>query len=334
MRRYRPLTQHIGALARRISFFPAAVLLLSGCSGAPAPSAAPATLAPTPDVNATVAALVQATLNAQPTVAPATTPAPAAAILPAPAFASPSVISAPTVTGEELADALAASGLPVSDVVVYTDETDVNHLLGRPGQYVAKINWTDTRVPQQVQEATIEAFADMPSMENRFKYLDTIIKSAAIFNQWMYRNDAVRLLLRAPHELTPSQAKDYETWLAGLGPNLDTPTTQARPAAPSPPAATAQPIALNGTDGQNTEPFQLAQGSYTIDWKATSPSGAFLGLDLKPVSGGASQSIANTTLDAGATKSGQIHAYQLKAGSYYVAVIFQGDWSVTLTPMP
>ena len=50
-------------------------------------------------------------------------------------------------------------------------------------------------------------------MNARFTYVDTIMKSRAALPAVMYRNDARRLLLRVPHELTPDQAKGYEDWL-------------------------------------------------------------------------------------------------------------------------
>src|SRR4051812_30618240 len=77
----------------------------------------------------------------------------------------------PSLSGSQLAEALTSSGLPSQDVVIYTEETDKNHLLGRPGQYVAKINWTDPRYPDQIEGATIEAFANAAEMNRRAEYL-------------------------------------------------------------------------------------------------------------------------------------------------------------------
>ncbi len=71
-------------------------------------------------------------------------------------------------------------------------------------------------MPQQKQAATIEMFSDDASMQARFTYLDGIQKSSPLFLQYMYRNDARRLVLRVPKELTPDQAKAYEEWLSRL----------------------------------------------------------------------------------------------------------------------
>ena len=128
-----------------------------------------------------------------------------------PATASPSPSPAPLL-GEAVAAAVRASGQPISDVVVFTAETDPNKLLGRPGQYIAKVSWRDTRVTSPTDLATIEVFADAASMQSRFTYLDAIIKSAPLFLQWMYRNDARLAILRLPKDLTPDQASAWEQW--------------------------------------------------------------------------------------------------------------------------
>ena len=164
----------------------AGVLVVAACSGAPA----------------TTTGLATATAVATPPATLAPSPSPTAA--PAP------------MTGDAFAGGLAKSGIVTTDVIVYTADTDPNKLLGRPGQYVGKVNWTDARVPTQKQQATVEIFADDASMQARFAYLDGILKSSPLFLQYMYRNDARRLIVRVPKELTPPQASDYETWLKTL----------------------------------------------------------------------------------------------------------------------
>ena len=48
----------------------------------------------------------------------------------------------------DLAIALQVSGLEMKNIIVYTEETDTNHLLGRPNQYTSKVNFADTRLEQ------------------------------------------------------------------------------------------------------------------------------------------------------------------------------------------
>lgn len=154
--------------------------------------------------------------------APATSSAPSfGAFTATPATATPPTAT-PTVAatrapllGDAVAAAVRASGIPVTDLVVFTAETDPNKLLGRPGQYIAKVSWKDPRV-STADLATIEVFPDAASLQARFAYIDGIFKSSPMLLQWMYRNEARLALLRLPKELTPDQAKQYEDWFKTL----------------------------------------------------------------------------------------------------------------------
>ena len=86
------------------------LLLLAGCSSAPASNTASA---------------------------PATADAPGQLAVAAPA--------APLDAAGELAK-LKAAGLPIGATGVVTAADDPNHLLGRPNGYTSKVYWTDTRV--------------------------------------------------------------------------------------------------------------------------------------------------------------------------------------------
>ena len=139
------------------------------------------------------------------TVAPTRTPNPPPTPPPTPRF-------------DDQALAVAVNGSPfgITDVVIYTAETDKNKLLGRPGQYVGKVSWNDPRVASRSYEATIELFADKASMDARFTYIDAIIKSSPLLLQYMYRNDGRLAILRVPKDLTPTQAQAYADWFAKL----------------------------------------------------------------------------------------------------------------------
>jgi hypothetical protein len=43
---------------------------------------------------------------------------------------------------------LGQAGLPIDGRVVYTAATDLNKRLGRPGQYISKVNFHDTRLEE------------------------------------------------------------------------------------------------------------------------------------------------------------------------------------------
>src|SRR5579871_3242861 len=58
------------------------------------------------------------------------------------------------------------AGLPVNGVTYYTPVTDGNGLLGRPGEYIAKVNWNDARDVEDGPTAqTIEFFPSHAALE-------------------------------------------------------------------------------------------------------------------------------------------------------------------------
>jgi hypothetical protein len=162
-----------------------ALIAVAACGGAAAPAAEQA---------------------AQQTAIPTNTPG---------ATATPRPTKAP-LTGDAVAAAVRAGPFGVTEVTVYTAETDTNKLLGRPGQYIAKASWKEPRAASSTDLATIEVFPDLASLQTRYTYIDAIIKSSPLFLQWMYRNDERLALLRLPKDLTPDQAKQYEDWLKTL----------------------------------------------------------------------------------------------------------------------
>lgn len=126
------------------------------------------------------------------------------------------------MTAEEIGNKLKEKGLSIGKIVMYTEETDLNNLLGRPNQYTSKIIFEDTRLEQvnannefltdeernEPTGGTIEIFNNKEDMQNRKNYIETLASSASIFNQYVYSNDYA--LLRLEHDLTPTQAQEYE----------------------------------------------------------------------------------------------------------------------------
>lgn len=130
----------------------------------------------------------------------------------------PSPTSTPELlTSEAVLNAFKAANLPVDNVVVYSEETDTNKLLGRPNQYVGKINFGDTRVKPKGGEKSpnsIEVFAKDEDLQSRKQYTENISKSASIFAQYIYSHKNV--LLRLTHDLLPKDAAQYENVLKAL----------------------------------------------------------------------------------------------------------------------
>jgi hypothetical protein len=111
----------------------------------------------------------------------------------------------------------------LSDVV--TAANDGNHLLGRPGQYTSKVDFTDSRVQASDVAGTekgdvsrggsIEAFATAADAQTRVKYVETVTKSMPALAEYDYVHGTV--LVRVSHYLTPAQAGEYKTAADGIG---------------------------------------------------------------------------------------------------------------------
>ena len=117
-------------------------------------------------------------------------------------------------TAEEIINKMKEKSSNIGKVVVYTEETDSNKLLGRPNQYTSKIQFADNRVDQShVEEndaigGTIEVFNSKEDMEKRKNHIETISSSASFFTQYIYAKDYA--ILRLESDITPEQAKEYE----------------------------------------------------------------------------------------------------------------------------
>src|SRR5918996_5287478 len=74
-------------------------------------------------------------------------------------------------TAREFVAGLKQRGLPVGKVVCYTDESDPNELLGRPGGYIEKCDWADKRHGQP------HANADYTNPESDFDLIGGSIET-------------------------------------------------------------------------------------------------------------------------------------------------------------
>jgi hypothetical protein len=163
----------------------------------------------------------------------------------APTVATSTIPAATKVTADGLLAQLKAAGLPIGETVVYTAETDLNNLLGRPNGYEGKVNFHDNRLQSNPNFDTegggsLELFADADGAKARKSYIDNIGKSLPALVEYSFVNG--RALLRLSKQLTPDQAKLYAGAFGALsvmaGPVPSTlPTSTATPAAapiPSP----------------------------------------------------------------------------------------------------
>ena len=97
----------------------------------------------------------------------------------------------------------------LTKVVIYTEETDPNHLLGRPGQYSAKVNFSDSRYKSLgLDVGTVEVFKNLEDLDRRYDYVDQLGKQTTMALRYQYKHG--NLLMRLDHALTPTQAKEFE----------------------------------------------------------------------------------------------------------------------------
>ena len=125
-----------------------------------------------------------------------------------------------------IVEALAAAGLPVTVVKVYTEADDPNELLGRPGGYIAKSAFADSRVPADKTEGTdpdaverggsIEVYPDNASARKRGQYIQTVTQEMQGWAGREYDYVAGQVLLRVTASITPTDAKEYQATLAQL----------------------------------------------------------------------------------------------------------------------
>lgn len=125
------------------------------------------------------------------------------------------------LNAEEIVNRMKNENSNIGNVVVYTEDTDLNKLLGRPGQYTSKVGFEDKRLEQvnanneflteeERREPTggsVEVFDNENDMLNRKRYIESF-SSNPMFSQYVYSKG--NALLRIDGKVTPSQAKEYE----------------------------------------------------------------------------------------------------------------------------
>jgi hypothetical protein len=136
----------------------------------------------------------------------------------APTTASTSQPAHTDKTAAQIVQELKAKGMPIGTSFTYTAESDLNHLLGRPGQYTGKAEFKDTRISSTETGAqitvsdggSVEVFVSTTDAQHRFTYLQAISTSGnALFAEYEYLDGMA--ILRVSSQLTPTQAKAYET---------------------------------------------------------------------------------------------------------------------------
>jgi hypothetical protein len=118
---------------------------------------------------------------------------------------------------------LKVSGLPIGRVDVYTAENDPFKRLGRPGEYVGKAVFHDTRFPLPPDDfiqwaawgGTIETFSDAADLEAWKKRIQLAREEdPTALPEYQYEKGLA--LVRVGTVVTPDQARAYEAAIASF----------------------------------------------------------------------------------------------------------------------
>ena len=119
---------------------------------------------------------------------------------------------------EAVLQVLKVQGLPIGESIAFTAETDPNNLLGRPNQYISKVNFLDTRLertrPERIDVedgGSVQVFRNEADASAWKEYVEAIGRKAPIFTEYDYQNGPI--LLRLSKRLTPAQAAENEATL-------------------------------------------------------------------------------------------------------------------------
>lgn len=120
-----------------------------------------------------------------------------------------------TYTAADVIAKLKQAGLQIDKVEQYNESTDQNHLLGRPGQYTAKTDFTVKGLESNYASigdvkagGSVEVFANEADAKNRFQYVTAITKADSMFAEYDYLNG--KLFLRLSNYILPSKAAQYD----------------------------------------------------------------------------------------------------------------------------
>jgi len=99
--------------------------------------------------------------------------------------APPEPVVQEALTAEQVINYFALKDMPIGNVVIYTEETDPNNMLGRPGGYASKVNFEDERTLNEYTDTssnaykpnnTLEVFITEEDAKARYDYVETVTK--------------------------------------------------------------------------------------------------------------------------------------------------------------
>ena len=121
-----------------------------------------------------------------------------------------------SLTASEIMQKFMDAGFPLKNITEYTEETDLNKLLGRPGQYTSKVNSSDSRCDNTTasdpSDVVVEVFNNIEDCHTRETFLTNI--GLATLEQYVFPYGNV--LLRVSFSLLPAEAEEYNQALISI----------------------------------------------------------------------------------------------------------------------
>lgn len=124
-----------------------------------------------------------------------------------------------TITAPEIVELFKTNGLPVGETLIFDENTDVNGLLGRPNEYIEKLDFEVTTLIEQQSYSdtpfggTIEIFENEKDAKARYDYIDAIAHSGPL-SMYMYLHK--NTLVRIEKDVLPEEAAKYDAILVKL----------------------------------------------------------------------------------------------------------------------
>lgn len=125
-------------------------------------------------------------------------------------------------TAEEYLTDLKAKNSNVTEVLAWTEDTDINGKLGRPNEYTSKADFSDSRVEEffssQAEKlefglsgGTIEVFETEADCDARYSYLKQFLDpSLGAFGLEQYMYKYKKAIFRVSYDIKPSEASTYK----------------------------------------------------------------------------------------------------------------------------
>lgn len=122
-----------------------------------------------------------------------------------------------TITTDRFIEELKSNNIPIDNVITYDESSDPNSLLGKENEYIAKVDFADTRLEQfnasDPEGGTIEIFKNYEDAKTRYDYINSVASSGPL-SMYMYLQG--NTLVRLSKQITSDDLNEYEKVLLDI----------------------------------------------------------------------------------------------------------------------